>query len=169
MKKNGLAFVETEAAAENPEAAAAEAVAEYDPKRDFRVWQRVAEVWRQQSQELVEIAEGLSADGRPAGEIARRLRKEFEDRSKQDPSWFTEAANEFRKLAHEWAAGQASSQRTAGLYAQLEELQRARAAAVERAAEQDRQNRLREAEQLEAKAAELREGRPSMTSSYLAR
>lgn len=168
VKKNQN-LIEVEAAAENPEAAAAEAVASYDPTKDFRVWQRVAEVWRQQSQELVEIAEGLSADGRPAGEIAKRLRKEFEDRSKQDPSWFTEAAEQFTKLAHEWAACQASSQRTAGLYAQLEELQRERAAAVERAAELDRQNRLREAAELEARAAELREGRPSMKSSYLAR
>ncbi len=167
MKKNGLAFVETEAAAENPEAAAAAAVAEYDPTKDFRVWQRVAEVWRLQCAELVEVAEGLASDNRPAGEISKRLRAELDGRVKQD--FFAEAANEFRKLASEWAAGQASSQRTAGLYAQLEELQRERAAAVARAAEQGRLNRLREAEELEARAAELREGRPSMKSSYLAR
>lgn len=168
MKKNGLAFVETEAAAENPEAAAAAAVASYDPTRDFRVWQRVAEVWRLQCLELVEIAEGLASDNRPAGEIARRLRKEFEDRSKQDPSWFAEAAEQFTKLAHEWAACQVSSRRTTELHRQLDELQRERAAAVARAAEQDRLNRLREAEQLEARAAELREG-PSRVSSFLAR
>ena len=169
MKKNGLAFVENEveASEENPEAAAAEAVASYDPTKDFRVWQRVAEVWRLQCAELTEIAEGLASDNRPAGEVAKRLRAELDGRVKQD--FFAEAANEFRKLASEWAAGQASSQRTAGLYAQLKELQRERAAAVERAAELDRQNRERQAAELEARAAELREGRPSMKSSYLAR
>jgi hypothetical protein len=168
MKKQNLIEVGAEPVPD-PEAAAAEAVASYDPTKDFRIWRQVCEVWRLQCAELVEIAEGLSADNRPAGEIARRLRKEFEDRSKQDPSWFAEAANEFRKLASEWAAGQVSAGRTAGLYAQMQELHRERAAAIERAAEQDRLNRLREAEQLEARAAELRQGRPSMKSSYLAR
>lgn len=166
MKKNQN-LIEVEAAAENPEAAAAEAVASYDPTKDFRVWQRVAEVWRLQCAELVEVSEGLSADGRPAGEIARRLRAELDGRVKQD--FFAEAANEFRKLAHEWAACQVSAGRTAGLYAQLDELQRERAAAIERAAERDRLNRLREAEQLEARAAELRSGPQGRTTSYLAR
>jgi hypothetical protein len=168
MKKQNLIEVDVETVPD-PEAAAAAAVASYDPTKDFRVWQRVAEVWRQQCSELVEVAEGLSSDNRPAGEIARRLRSELEGRLRQDPSWFTEAANEFRKLASEWAACQVSSQRTAGLYAQLAELQRERQAAVERARLQDQRNREAKALELEREASELRKGPQNRTTSFLAR
>ena len=168
MKKNGLAFVENEVevAAENPEAAAAAAVALYDPQTDFRVWRQLAEVWRQQCSELCEIAAGLASDGRPAGEIARRLRTDLESRAKQD--FFEEAAAKFSKLASEWAAGQKSDALTKSLNRQIEALEAERRAAAEANARKDEANRLARAADLERQAAALREG-PSRVSSYLAR
>lgn len=155
-----------ELAFDDPAAVAAEAVRAYNPETDFRVWRKVAEAWRSQAAELCEICEGLSADGRPAAEISRRLKSEFASRSLQD--FFGEASNEFAKLASEFVLNERSNEKTAQLHRAIEEKQRARAAAAAENAEREQRNREARAAELEREAERLRTG-PSGISSFLAR
>ncbi|HBC61442.1 MAG TPA: hypothetical protein DC058_09510 [Planctomycetaceae bacterium] len=153
----------------DPEQAAKIAVQAYDPSEDPRLWRAVAGMWRAVCSEFVDVACGYASDGRPASEIAARLQKELADRLQQESNAAGEFREQFRRTAAEWVVRRRSDVVTADMHRQMMELHREREAAAERAVEQDRQNRERQAAELEAKAAELRGGRPSMKSSYLAR
>lgn len=171
VRKKGLAFAENEeeASEENPEAAAATAVSEYDPEQDPRFWQSMAGMWRSVCCEFVDIASGYSSDGRPANEIAARLQKELADRIQQESNAAGEFREQFQKTAAEWVARRRSDVVTADVAAQMRELDRERQAAAVRARLQDQENRERQAAELEAKAAALRQGPQNRTTSFLAR
>ena len=151
------------------EQAARDAVKNYVPEEDPRLWQAVAQMWRGVCVEFAEIAAGFATDGRSCRDLASRLQKELQDRIAQESNTSGEFREQFRKSAGEWLARQKSNLLTDDMNAQLQQLQAERQAASARAAEQDRQNREAKASELERQAEQLRKGPQSRTTSYLAR
>jgi hypothetical protein len=153
----------------DPEQAAKIAVQEYDPSEDPRLWRAMTGMWRSVCSEFADIASGYASDGRSCSDLASRLQKELLDRIAQESNTAGEFREEFRKTAFEWLERRRSDVVTADMNAQLQELDRERQAAAERARQQDQRNREAKAAELERQAAALRQGPQSRTTSYLAR
>jgi hypothetical protein len=153
-------------AAAEANAKAKQAVQGYCPQRDYRVWQRLAGIWRQSLHDACEIASGLANDGRLA-ELPGRLQRMLQERLEQEPGEVESAIAEFSKAAREHFQADAHHDYTRQVAEQIETLERSRAEAREANLQRERELREQRAAELEREAERLRQG-PVRPASFIA-
>jgi len=137
------------------EADAKQAIREYDPQTDFRVWKDLVRMWQIVATDFVELAAGYCQDGKSISELSHRLRTELANRLDQQESSFQSAAEKFEHLAFQKVYDDAMDARTEAIQLANRELEQARGEAVARAAAADAQRREARYE-LDLKEAERR-------------
>jgi len=123
------------------EADAKQAIREYDPQTDFRVWQELSRLWTIVAGEFVELAAGYCQDGKSISELLHRLREEMKKRLDQQESSFQSAVEKFEHLAYQSVYDSVMDARIESINLANRELEQARAEAVGRAAAADAKRR----------------------------
>ncbi|MGV2336786.1 MAG UNVERIFIED_CONTAM: hypothetical protein LVR18_22700 [Planctomycetaceae bacterium] len=108
------------------------------------------------------MSEGKASDGRPAGEIAKELRRILDIQLTNEPRAIQFAAEDAARRVDEWVARLASREAADCLQAERDELERHKEQSRAESIRRELAERERQARELEARAEKLREPpRPS--------